>query len=115
MLTLKARTDGWWKFVAPLNSLTPFKTYGKFYGTDKPEGMGKLPHEWRDIFRGADYAVYSYNTPIAWYCSDTDQWYFPDTSYSITTTRHQGKILTALYDKIDREVIRSVMPPMSMS
>jgi len=48
---------------------------------------GQLPRdvelpEWGPVF-----VVFSYRTPIAWWCGDT--WTMPTVKYSATTTNHQ--------------------------
>lgn len=57
-----------------------------------------------------DYVIYSYNTPIAWHVSaeGVDEWIYPDTSYSRTTSQHQAKIRRAL--AVDASPVR-VLPP----
>ena len=50
---------------------------------------GHLPPEARrPSLDKAEYVVYSYWTPIAW-CY-RGRWYYPNVSYSPTTTQHQG-------------------------
>jgi hypothetical protein len=44
---------------------------------------------------GAVYLIRSYNTPIAW-LDARGEWTIPDVKYSVTTSRHQGKIRTAI-------------------
>lgn len=96
-------------FGQTLRDELPFKTHGKFYGVavgDRQKGMLPEPH--RSRFEGElpdiTYVVYSYNTPIAWHVEieesehdfGADYWVVPDTRYSVTTSRHQNKIRTAL-------------------
>jgi len=45
------------------------------------------------------YVVYSYRTPIAW-CADykgIPVWCVPPVRYSVTTSRHQGRVNTAIH------------------
>lgn len=72
--------------------------------------LGQLPDEWRAKWRQdkgeIDYVIYSYETPIAWRVSDTwygnhgqthsHRWVMPNVKYSLTTSKHQGKVRTAL-------------------
>jgi hypothetical protein len=46
-----------------------------------------------------DYVVFSYATPIAWHVNTGvgGWWVMPETKYSITTTKHQGRVRTALH------------------
>ena len=72
-----------------------FKTSGALsgyeIGSDPHNGSyGRLPEEFRESCRWADYRVYSYVTPIAWW-TDGKGWERPDTYYSPTTSHHQGK------------------------
>ena len=59
----------------------------------------QLPAEWQDCYlhSGAQYVVWSYDTPIAWWTPvseggdpDNHGWTIPDVSYSVTTSRYQG-------------------------
>lgn len=104
--------DGWWKFQPFLESRTPFKTYGKFYGTDEPDRYtGRLDNTDAAVyltdFPYIDYVVYSYVTPIAWHVwypgttgvtQSESYWVMPGRKYSPTTTGHQGKIRVALHE-----------------
>ncbi len=51
---------------------------------------GRLPEDYIARFRAADhqYVVWSYGTPIAWLTDGV--WYYPQTSYSVTTASHQS-------------------------
>jgi hypothetical protein len=42
-----------------------------------------------------DYVVWSYATPIAWH--SRDGWHVPATSYSVTTSQHQGTVRVAVH------------------
>lgn len=67
---------------------------------------GKLPGDEITIMndRQVRYVIYSYNTPIAYryitHWLPTGQpvfgWCVPDVRYSVTTSKHQGKVRTAL-------------------
>ena len=83
----------------------PFRTHGALRA-ETPDaawmfarGYGRLPSDWartltarRDV---VDYVVYSYATPIAWHDKEAG-WIIPDEHYSVTTTRHQNMIRTAV-------------------
>lgn len=58
---------------------------------------GKLPEEWITRMRNdkVTYVIYSYNTPIAWK-NAKGEWVVPNVRYSVTTSKHQGKVQTAL-------------------
>ena len=62
---------------------------------------GRLSGESEDIFRDdrahndITYVVYSYSTPIAWRVR-SGMWRMPHDKYSVTTSKHQGKVRTAL-------------------
>lgn len=60
--------------------------------------VGDLPEPYRTTFREGNpcYAVFSYETPIAWYDADTCQWTIPDVNYSVTTTKHQHTVRMAV-------------------
>ena len=74
-------------------------------------GSGRMTGTDLDTFRGhrqagaLDYVIYSYGTPIAYriayahpqYHGRTEyKWIVPSTRYSVTTSKHQGKVRTAL-------------------
>jgi hypothetical protein len=108
----------WIQFVEPLRELAPFSTHGNLWGQEGPAATyGRLPAMMRESASQADYVVYSYATPIAWHlptvqevkvtgyakpisASDfpfaTGTWVFPPLKYSVTTSKAQGRILTAL-------------------
>ena len=60
-----------------------------------PGAHGDLDEEFRDDFESADYAVWSYETPIAWVRKDGTV-FMPPLRYSQTTTRHQNLAARAL-------------------
>lgn len=74
------------------------------YGTGRMEGTDLA------IFRGhrqagaLDYVIYSYGTPIAYRIAYTHpqygrteyEWIVPDVRYSVTTSKHQEKVRSAL-------------------
>lgn len=77
-----------------------FTTYGALRGqwTAGFVTYGQLPeaHRLRLSADRADnggpvYVVYSYSTPIAWYTTAWG-WRVPDVRYSVTTSKHQGKL-----------------------
>lgn len=87
--------DSFFKFADVLRARQDFSTAGALRGEAGPAVyVGRLAPEYRDSARNADYVVYSYDTPIAWVRFDF--WTVPDESYSVTTSRHQGKIRTAI-------------------
>lgn len=45
---------------------------------------------------GIEYVVWSYDTPIAYWCSGCHTWAFNQHRYSRTTTNHQSHLLAAL-------------------
>lgn len=69
---------------------------------------GRMSGHDEDVFRGhraagaITYVVYSYSTPIAYRISvmvlgeNVNEWIVPDHKYSVTTSKHQGKVRTAL-------------------
>lgn len=53
-----------------------------------------------------DYVIFSYHTPIAW--RDTSEsgvshWVIPPVKYSVTTSKQQGRVKTALHTATKRE------------
>lgn len=98
--TLSTRSQSIYDYIARRES---FKTYGSLRGerTSYADSMGYLPSEYvaklqNDETKGyLSYIVYSYNTPIAWH-SLKDGWHIPDTSYSVTTSKHQNRVRVAM-------------------
>lgn len=100
---MATQSDGWRRFPEdPSLSLSLYR--------------GQLPNEYRVrvLKDNPTYVVWSYATPIAWYVPSeeysrydqglehnvkgrtTAHWVYPDTSYSTTTSRHQGFVRVAL-------------------
>lgn len=79
-------------------SLEPFKG-SNIRGTTYSLGMGLLRNQndvdqfYDDLNSNAVYFVYSYDTPIAWYRSDTG-WYRVKQKFSVTTSKQMGLIPT---------------------
>lgn len=92
--------DSWTVYRDMLEQRTPFTTHGSMRGEPgRYPGYepGILPRAYWDSARQAVYTVYSYTTPIAWVDAN-GTWTVPNVRYSVTTTRHQGKVLAALHD-----------------
>lgn len=73
----------------------PFDCNGTLTGTTSNAGVGCLPREYRDGFLAASraddfFAVYSYQTPIAWHVDGV--WVVPPKKYSPTTGRHMSSL-----------------------
>jgi hypothetical protein len=87
----------WTQFIEPLRKRETFRTHGSLRGEPAPYGpgtFGRLPAMFRDSASHADYVIYSYATPIAWH--GPDGWVMPPVTYSVTTSKQQGRIATAL-------------------
>lgn len=80
-----------------------FKTHGalsaEWRGRNHIYGTGILPEQYRQQYvndcqhlaEGDEiYVVLSYATPIAWWTLHSG-WVRPETKYSVTTSKHQGK------------------------
>lgn len=54
--------------------------------------FGQLPEEYAEEIRSGHviYIVFSYQTPIMWFDSETGKWRFPRVTYSRTTSQHQS-------------------------
>jgi len=90
--------SSWMEFRDVIAAGQDFDTSGALKGrATHPDGMiytGQLPQEYRASIKGATYVVFSYATPIAW--RTQGQWHTPDVKYSVTTSRHQSRIFTAI-------------------
>ena len=78
-----------------------FKTHGSLKGGPAMGAltnwdMGRLPREHYTSAMLAAYIVWSYGTPIAWLDAD-GKWQIPEARYSVTTSRHQGTVSSALW------------------
>jgi hypothetical protein len=67
---------------------------GNLYGASWGLDTGKLPREYVDEFDKCNYAVYSYETPIAW--TSGASWIMPVKYYSGSTSRHQSIVRQAI-------------------
>lgn len=56
--------------------------------------MGMLPYTSLRDLEGAEYIVYSYATPIAWF--KNGGWQVPSYKYSVSTSRHQSIVRNAI-------------------
>lgn len=90
-----------------LANLRPFRTSGALRGeaTSYVISTGYLPREHVHALYGAVqansllYVVSSYATPIAWavrFGADGVEWIQPPVKYSVTTTRHQSVVSSAI-------------------
>jgi hypothetical protein len=114
MSTKLTINGSWTQFVPKLRSLSDFTTHGSLRGTDAVGGTyGQLDRIYWDSVDFSHYTVYSYNTPIAWFVSSAlhtpknqsncdviettgGYWVVPNDKYSVTTSKSQGRINTAL-------------------
>lgn len=77
---------------------------GRCVNTKSDTWADHLPVEMSIIFRNQirngqiSYVIYSYNTPIAYLYTNNgySQWVVPDIRYSVTTSKHQAKVSTAI-------------------
>ena len=100
MADAKMRTRApWWEFRPVLMAREPFECYGSLRGircdseyvrANHGRGSGPYPGS-------IDYAVYSYQTPIAWHLAATDEWVVTSEPFSPTTDHHQSRMRTALF------------------
>ena|SRR5882757_6973427 len=96
MIKLTTR-DSFAKFADVLQAREAFKTSGSLNGGPVTVlyTTGRLSEDLVQSARSADYVVWSYATPIAWHLA-ADGWVVPEVSYSVTTSRQQGKIRAAV-------------------
>jgi hypothetical protein len=93
---LTINRTSWIEFRDTLAAFEPFRTHGNLSGTAGPTyEVGRLPEPHRSGYRERsehiDYTVVSYSTPLAWH-DDERGWVMPDVSYSVTTSKAQGRI-----------------------
>jgi hypothetical protein len=81
--------------VSELRTFTQGNVKAKWHDLPRATDRGRLP--WSIILpETRSYVVYSYITPIAWYCLDETRWYMPHVWYSPTTQRHQNIVVEAI-------------------
>lgn len=81
-------------------------------GRSKPmsnKDYGQLPRHFLGSFIGADYAIWSFDTPIAWYNPRAEAWEMPSVRYCGFTAKHQSKIRITL--RLLREELRELNLP----
>ena len=61
---------------------------------DFTPAIGMLPADYLNDLQGAEYVVYSYGTPIAWF--KNGDWTVPAIKYSSTTSKHQNYVRRAV-------------------
>jgi hypothetical protein len=61
---------------------------------DFTPSLGRLSADYLNDLRGAEYVVYSYGTPIAWF--KNGDWNIPAIKYSVTTSKHQNYVRRAV-------------------
>ena len=98
MKTLTTRE--WWGLGKVLGARETWRTHGALRGgPHAPFQTGRLPADWCRTLQArshlVDYTIYSYQTPIAWHDKESG-WIIPAEHYSVTTTRHQNLVRTAV-------------------
>lgn len=108
--TYRVNADSWTRLAEILETRADFNPdsaslRGRAFeiGDRGRQGMGRLPDgdiasEYAVASRDEriDYVIFSYRTPIAWHYRDANEWRMPDTRYSVTTSKHQSKVRTAI-------------------
>lgn len=87
-------------YARVLNAGKAFETSGSLGGGAVNNGVsgssaGRLDPKWHPSVGRADYVVWSYGTPIAWRIPG-EGWVIPEDTYSVTTSKQQGKIRAAV-------------------
>lgn len=110
--TYRVNADGWWKLqdilCNPADEFNPDSATLRGRSVERVGYFetGKLPRTDRSemIDSVVKYVIYSYDTPIAyWRIADWNgdgspnyEWIMPEVRYSVPTSKHQGKVRTAL-------------------
>lgn len=110
--TYGVNKDGWWVLRTILENLEEFNPDSatlrgrKMIEPFTNYSTGQLPDSERAKMRDSivSYVVYSYRTPIAyrrvadWNRNGTAnyEWIVPDVRYSVTTSKHQGRVRPAI-------------------
>jgi hypothetical protein len=98
MLNLTVRKDTPLQFAALLLAGQEFNTHGNLRARRGFCGLGAyVPFDDVEVdeLHRAQYVVYSYDTPIAWR-TNRGAWVLNQTRYGATTSKHQGKIFSAI-------------------
>ena len=96
--------DGWWILEKILLGEGEPKEFnpdsatlrGRKISHNLEISIGQSPYDLRSSER-IDYVIYSYATPIAWRYAETGKWFVPSDRYSVTTSKQQGRVSTALH------------------
>lgn len=96
--TITVRNDDSVSFAQMMRNAMEFDTHGNLrarrefsgFGAYKPVDLSEV-----DEIMSALYVVYSYDTPIAW-LTRTGEWIRNVTDYSVTTSKHQNKVFSAI-------------------
>lgn len=109
--TYGVNKDGWWKLRTILENLDEFNPDSATLRGRRIENIdvftvGEMPEPYRSEMNESvvTYVVYSYRTPIAyrriadWNRNGTAnyEWIVPDVRYSMTTSKHQGRVRPAI-------------------
>lgn len=99
MRQLTINRTSWTEFKRVLDAREPFTTYGNLRGEPDTFDTGRMPEPYRSEYNERrdfiDYTVLSYSTPIAWHDIERG-WVMPNTRYSVSTSKAQGRILPAV-------------------
>lgn len=86
--------QGWIDAIVTMRPIRSASALSGSYGTGT---VGRLTGDAWQTWRLSDpsYVIRSYGTPIAWYDPRLG-WIMPDTRYSVTTSRHQSIVRSAI-------------------
>lgn len=95
-MTVERVSSRGYRVAELIRDRVPFKTSGALKSSEFSLGVGILSDaadltRWHQDANGVTYVVYSYDTPIAWYTPDRG-WYKVGQRFSVTTSKHQGKL-----------------------
>ena len=83
-----------------LTSHTPFTASNMSGSNEFTPTLGRLPAEWRTTYlvtadHAEPFAVFSYDTPIAWHAID-GTWWVPAHAYGSMTRQHRARVMETL-------------------
>lgn len=84
--------------VAQMRTFVQGNVSAKWLDAPVEGDRGRLPHS-IDLPESRCYVVYSYKTPIAWYCLSQARWFMPHVYYSPTTVNHQNMVVEAIPER----------------
>jgi hypothetical protein len=114
--TYRVNVDGWWVLADLLTERREFNPdsaslrgrAGRFGPFHSGRLRGRSEQAFLTDMHAIDYVVFSYATPIAWHTPGG--WTVPVDRYSVTTSKHQGRVRPAVDQAAQRDCVEIWLP-----